>query len=295
MTGGVALFDANNDGLLDIFFTNGAAIPSLAKSSAAYCNRLFRNHGDGTFTDVTERAGVQGHRAIRWAWRRAITTTMGSWIFLSPAFNRNQLFHNNGDGTFTDVTAKAGVGGYDAEGGQGVVGDRGVVRLQQRRAAGSAGDQLPELRFGDGGALRDGGDAGLLLAGAVSGDGEYSCTATMAMGRSQMFRGSRTLRNLWGRGWACHLPITTMMDLWTCSFRTTLSKLSAAQQRRRDVHQVGVEAGVAYNGYGNAMAGMGTDFRDIDNDGQAGYFSDFDVWGSVFRCTGIWAGDSSRT
>src|ERR1017187_4383385 len=60
MLAGVALFDYDNDGYLDIYFVNGAAIPSLKKESPKYWNRLFHNNHDGTFTDVTEKAGVKG-------------------------------------------------------------------------------------------------------------------------------------------------------------------------------------------------------------------------------------------
>ncbi len=110
MTGGVALFDYDNDGLLDIFFTNGAAIPSLEKTDASYSNRLFHNNGDGTFTDVTEKAGLAG---IGYSMGVAAGDydNDGFVDLYVTGVNRNQLFHNNGDGTFTDVTGKAGVTG----------------------------------------------------------------------------------------------------------------------------------------------------------------------------------------
>ena len=60
MAGGVAVFDYDNDGSLDIFFTNGADITTLNKTSPKYWDRLFHNNGDGTFTDVTEKAGLAG-------------------------------------------------------------------------------------------------------------------------------------------------------------------------------------------------------------------------------------------
>jgi peptidoglycan hydrolase-like protein with peptidoglycan-binding domain len=115
MTGGVALFDYNNDGLLDIFFTNGATIPAFDKKDPAYWNRLYRNNGDGTFTDVTVTAGLAG---VGYSMGVAAGDydNDGFVDLYVTGFDRNQLFHNNGDGTFTDVTAKAHVGGVSAGG-----------------------------------------------------------------------------------------------------------------------------------------------------------------------------------
>lgn len=115
MLGGVAVFDYNNDGLPDIFFTNGAAIPSLEKSNPGFYNRLYRNNGDGTFTDVTEQTGVKG-TGYSMGVAAGDYDNDGNVDLYVVGVNRNQLLHNNGDGTFTDVTEKAGVSGKYPDG-----------------------------------------------------------------------------------------------------------------------------------------------------------------------------------
>ncbi len=110
MMGGVAAFDYDNDGFLDIYFPNGATIPGMDKSNPAYFNRLFHSNGNGTFTDVTERAGLKG---IGYCMGVAAGDydNDGFVDLYVCGYNHNQLFHNNGDGTFSDVTEKAGVTG----------------------------------------------------------------------------------------------------------------------------------------------------------------------------------------
>jgi hypothetical protein len=115
MVAGVALFDYDGDGYLDVYIVGGAAIPSLEKETPAYWNRLFHNNRDGTFTDVTEKAGLAG---AGYGSGVAIGDyDNDGWpdVFLANVTG-NQLFHNNGDGTFTDVTAKAGVAGAKLDG-----------------------------------------------------------------------------------------------------------------------------------------------------------------------------------
>ena len=111
MPGGVAMFDYDGDGFVDLFFVNGARLDDPMptgkepdKSDPRFWNRLYRNNGDGTFADVTEKAGVRGHGY-------GMGVAVGDYdndgradLYVTN-FGRNILYHNNGDGTFTDVTA----------------------------------------------------------------------------------------------------------------------------------------------------------------------------------------------
>jgi hypothetical protein len=114
---GVALFDYDNDGHLDIFLVNGApfqdptpkgSIPQ--KTGRTYWNRLYHQKPDGTFEDVTEKAGLQG---VGYGMGVAVGDydNDGYEDLYVTAYGGNKLYHNNGDGTFTDVTEKAGVAG----------------------------------------------------------------------------------------------------------------------------------------------------------------------------------------
>ncbi len=114
---GVALFDYDNDGRLDVFVVNGAPLkdpmPKATipeKTGPKYWNRLYHQKADGTFEDVTERAGMQGAGY-------GMGVAVGDYdndgyedLYVT-AYGGNKLYHNNGDGTFTDVTEKAGVSG----------------------------------------------------------------------------------------------------------------------------------------------------------------------------------------
>jgi hypothetical protein len=117
MGSGVALFDCDNDGKLDLFLVNGAPYPDPTpkgtipqKTGPEYWNRMYHQKGDGTFEDVTEKAGLQG---VGYGMGVAVADydNDGYEDVFVTGYGGNRLYHNNENCTFTDVTEKAGVGG----------------------------------------------------------------------------------------------------------------------------------------------------------------------------------------
>jgi len=117
MGGGIAMFDYDNDGRMDLFFTNGAAIKDSMmknatpdKSDPRFWDRLYHQKTDGTFEDVTEHAGLKGN-AYSMGCATGDYDNDGYVDLYVTGFGENHLYHNNGDGTFTDVTQTLAVGG----------------------------------------------------------------------------------------------------------------------------------------------------------------------------------------
>ena len=271
MTGGVALLDYNNDGLLDIFFTNGAAIPSLEKTDDSYSNRLFRNNGDGTFTDVTEKAGLAGVGY-------SMGVAAGDYdndgfvdLYVSGV-NRNQLFHNNGDGTFTDVTQKAGVGGmvpkfgkawsvaagwfdYNSDG----LLDLFVVNYLNysiKTATHCVQQGLP--------AYCNPVDFLGMPNILYRNNGDETFTDVSEQSHISQYVGK-------GMGVAfADYDNDGFTDVFVSN--DTFENYLLHNNGDGTFTNVAMPAGVAYNSYGNAIAGMGADFRDIDNDGKPDIF-----------------------
>ena len=128
MPGGVALFDYNNDGLLDIFLVNGGRVTNpmsipenFDRKDPRYWNRLFRQNKDGSFTDVTEQSGLANAGDGNYGMGVAVGDydNDGFSDLYVTSYGKNILYHNNGDGTFSDVTAEAGVaaGGWSVSAG----------------------------------------------------------------------------------------------------------------------------------------------------------------------------------
>lgn len=265
--GGVALFDFDNDGFLDIFFTNGAQIPSLEKDNPTFHNRLYRNNRDGTFTDVTDGAGLQGEGYCMGV--AAADFDNDGWTDLYvTGVNRNVLYHNNGDGTFTNMTEHAAVSGVDGNGRK--LWSVGAAWFDYNN------DGLLDLL------VTNYLDWSFGTSKVCGDDGKrLSCSPSLYSGLPNLlFRnnGDGTFTDVSGlTGIAEHIGKGMSVAVADFDDDGFLDVFVANDQARnfllknvegQKFTEIGVEAGVAYSEDGLPLSSMGVDFRDLNEDGR---------------------------
>jgi enediyne biosynthesis protein E4 len=272
MGGGVALFDYDNDGRLDVFFVNGARLadpmPAAAtpdKSDRLWWNRLLHQKSDGTFEDVTERAGMTGMPQNRY--NMGVATgdiDNDGWVDLYvTGYGGNTLYRNRGDGTFTDITAKSGTAaaGWSASAGFLDYDNDGKLDLFVGRYVDWT---FENNRYC--GVVKPGGRAychpdnfkGVAnILYRNNGDGTYSDVSVKAGVANP---NGKTL----GVSFA-----DFDKDGWTDIYVANDSVQCFLYRNKRDgtFEEVSLAAGAGFNEDGKTFAGMGTDFSDYDNDG----------------------------
>jgi hypothetical protein len=267
MGGGVAMLDYNNDGLLDLFFVNGGHIggtkfdSEFDRDDPKYWNRLYRQNRDGSFTDVTTEAGLRHAGNGNYGMGVAVADydNDGYPDLYVTSFGHNVLYHNNGNGTFTDVTAKAGVeaGGWSASAGffdfdnDGKL-DLFVTRYMQWSLATSKPcarqTYCPPGEF----------PAVTNILYRNRGDGTFEDVSLKSGIASKKGRSlGVAFSDYDGDGFADIFVANDGMEqfLWHNNGNGTFRERA-------------LDAGVALSDDGNPFAGMGVDFRDYDNDGR---------------------------
>jgi hypothetical protein len=262
MAGGVAVFDYDNDTYPDIYFTNGAAQPSLQKTGPQYRNRLYRNRRDWTFEDVTDKAGVGG-AGFNIGVATADYDNDGHADLFVTGVNGNTLFRNRGDGAFQDVTRAAGLQSrewgvaaawldFDNDGRL----DLFVVNYVKWDPAAEkfCGDAAKRIRsychprFYEplpNRLYRNNGDGTFSDVSAPSG---IAAHPGKGMGVA--------IADYDQDGW---------MDIFVAN--DTLPNFLFHNEAGKLFRERALQAGVGFNDDGKALSSMGVDFRDLDNDG----------------------------
>jgi enediyne biosynthesis protein E4 len=273
MGGGVALFDYDNDGRLDIFFTNGAHLDDPQppgkrpdKSDRKYWNRLYRQNDDGTFSDATEKAGVTGMPQGYYGMGVATGDydNDGFQDLYVTSYEANTLYRNNRDGTFTDVTKQAGVAaaGWSASAGFFDYDNDGRLDLFVTRYVEWSfrhdrycGEKKPGYRaychpdnFN--------GIANVLYRN--NGDGTFTDVSAKA-----------GIANPEGKGLGLSFAdydADGFVDVYVAN--DSVASFLYRNKQNGTFEEVGLLAGVAFTEDGKTFAGMGVDFADYDNDSR---------------------------
>jgi hypothetical protein len=266
MLGGIAAFDYNNDGCMDLFVTNGATLPAQAKTGEAFRNRLYRNNCDMTFTDVTDKAGLGGH-GYSMGVAAADFDNDGFTDLFVTGLRQNTLYRNRGDGTFEDITRKAGLDRNDSK-----YGPMWSVSAGWFDYDNDGFLDLFVTHYVLWNALTE---SGCRLNGTP-----YYCHPKDYRGLpNQLFHNNRDgtftdvsesagIRASVGKGMGVafgDFDGDGLTDVFVANDSTPnflFQNLGGGKFK-----EVGVESGAAYNAPGNAVAGMGADFRDYNNDG----------------------------
>jgi len=268
MSGGVALFDYNNDGWLDIYFVNA---PTVAETTGAR-SELWRNNGDGTFTDATNKAGVGFP-----GWGMGVCAgdyDNDGWEDLYvTCFGANRLYRNNGNGTFTDVAAKAGVADprWSTGAAFGDYNNDGRLDLFVANYVDLKRDALPE--FGKGkhcqfqGLPVQCGPQGLKGAGDSlfrnNGDGTFTDVSKPA--------GVADKEGLFGLGVAwCDFNEDGHIDLYVAN--DTGANYLYQNKGDGTFSEIGLMSGVAFSEDGKGQASMGVAIGDYDHRGRWSIF-----------------------
>ncbi len=267
MGAGVALFDYDNDGRLDIFVVNGAPLPDPTpkgaiplKTGPKYWNRLYHQKPDGTFEDVTEKAGLEG---VGYGMGVAVGDydNDGNEDLYVTAYGGNKLYHNNGDGTFTDVTEKAGVGGSGWSTSAAWVdldGD-GFLDLVVLRYLVWDFDDIWCGEHQEGYRAYCHPDYFKPIAPLVyhnGGNGHFT-EVTEKIGMAKPGKGLGLAIADYDRDG--HIDLFVAND--------SMSEFLYHNKGDGTFEEVGLVSGVAVDGEGHAFAGMGVDFADYNNDG----------------------------
>jgi enediyne biosynthesis protein E4 len=270
MVGGVAVFDYNNDEKPDIYFVNGAEQPSLRKSNASFVNRLYRNNGDGTFSDVTVAAGVRGD-GFETGVAAADYDNDGFADLFIAGVNRNTLYRNRGDGTFEAVTEKAGLAhtsatrkpwsiaagwfDYDNDGKLDLFVVNYCVWIPEKEPPCTIGKArtychpryyqgLPNTLY------HNNGDGTFTDVSAASG-----ISAHVGKGMSASF---------------LDIDDDGRLDVFVAN--DTVQNFLFRNEGSGRFREVGLMSGIAFNDDGRAVSSMGVDAKDFDNDGREDIF-----------------------